>query len=154
MQHTPIPVFLNIRGINYQEILLRIILIHQQIVYDTPFFIREASILHFTGSKCSYIIRSHFLKKSQCIRTFHPEFTHMRYIKYTNSIAHRKVFVDDTCILNRHIISSKLMHLSTQCNMLVGKWSGFHDLRFMNYDLYGLLPDRIRLLWLQVLLSL
>ena len=128
VRNTPVPVFFYIRSIHYQQIFLRLIMINQQVIYNTAFFVGKTSILHLAWSQGSHIIGSHFLKKSQRIGAFHPEFSHVGNVEYTHSITNGEVFINDTGIFYRHIISRKLMHLSTQRDMFFCKRSGFHFL--------------------------
>ena len=65
VRNAPVPVFFYIRSIHYQQVFLRFIMINQQVIYNTAFFVRKTGILHLARSQGSYIIGSHFLKKSQ-----------------------------------------------------------------------------------------
>ena len=64
------------------------------------------------------------------MRTFHPEFSHVRHIEDPHRMADRQVFINDSGIFNRHVVTCKFMHLGTECNVLLGKWSCFHKIYF------------------------
>ena len=126
MRHTPVPVLLYIGSIDNQQILLRLILIDEQVVHNTAILIGKASVLHFTGSKGCHIIRSNFLQKVQSVRTLHPKFSHMGDIEHAYTLANGEMLIDDTGIFDRHIVSRKFVHLSTQRDVCFCKRSGFH----------------------------
>ena len=56
--------------------------------------------------------------------------------EYTDTLTYCKMLVNDAGILDRHIISRKLVHLGTQRDVFFGKRSGFHGtIRVMSYEL-------------------
>ena len=126
MSHTPVPVLFDIRCIDHQHVFLRFVCIHQQVVYNSSGFIRKTSVLHLARCKYSSVIGSHFLNKFECMRAFYPKFTHVRYIENTYRMADREMFINNSRIFNRHVVTRKLMHLGSECNMFLGKWSCFH----------------------------
>ena len=129
MRHTPVPVLLDIGSVDNQQILLLFVLIDQQIVYNTAILIGKASVLYFTGRKGGHIVRSDFLQKVQSMRAFHPKLSHVGDIEYADALANGEMFVDDTGIFDRHIVSRKFVHLSAQRDVCFCKRSGFHGMR-------------------------
>ena len=49
-------------------------------------------------------------------------------IEYTDTLTNSYVFINDTGVFNRHIITCKLLHYSAQRYMFLYKRSGFHYL--------------------------
>lgn len=133
VRNTPVPVFFHIGSIHHQHVFFRFILINQQIIYNPPILIRKTSILYFTRSQCRHIVRCYFLQKGQRLRSFHPKFSHVRYIKYTDTLTNSYVFINDTGVFNRHIITCKLVHFSTKCYMFLCKRSGFHYFKVLSF---------------------
>jgi hypothetical protein len=133
VRNTPVPVFFHIGSIHHQHVFFRFILINQQIIYNPPILIRKTSILYFTRSQCRHIVRCYFLQKGQRLRSFHPKFSHVRYIKYTDTLTNSYVFINDAGVFNRHIITCKLVHFSTKCYMFLCKRSGFHYFKVLSF---------------------
>ena len=57
-----------------------------------------------------------------------------RHIKYTDTLTNSQMFVNDTGVLNRHIITCKLVHLSTEHDMFLCKRSGFHYFKVLSIN--------------------
>ena len=128
MGHTPVPVLLYVGSIDNQQVFLGFILINKQVVHNASILVWKTGVLHLTGSKRRHIIRSHFLQKVQCMRTFHPKLSHVGDIEHTHTIHNGHVFVDNTGVFDRHVETCKFMHFGTECNVHIGKRSCFHDL--------------------------
>ena len=126
MGHTPVPVLLYVGSIDNQQVFLGFILINKQVVHNASILVWKTGVLHLTGSKRRHIIRSHFLQKVRCMRTFHPKLSHVGDIEHTDTLTNSEMFIDDAGIFNRHIVSRKFVHLSPQRDMCFCKRSGFH----------------------------
>ena len=141
MSHTPVPVFFYISCIDHQHIFIGFIKIDKQVIDDTSGFIRETSVLHFSRSKYSRIIGCNLLNKLECMRSLHPKFSHMGNIEYSYRLTDCMVFIKNTRILDRHVITSKFMHFGTESNMLLGKRSSFHQIECLRLIFYIITTD-------------
>ena len=129
--HTPVPVLLNIGSIHHKQVLLRLVVIDNEVVHNPPLFVGETAVLCLPEGKGSHVVRRNFLQERQSVRTFHPELAHVRNVEYPHGVAHRHVFIDDARIFDRHVVSRKLVHLSTQRDMFLSKRSCLHFLSFV-----------------------
>ena len=64
------------------------------------------------------------------MRTFHPKFSHVGDVKHTDTLTNSKMFINDTGLFDRHIVSRKFVHLSSQRDVRFCKWSGFHGVTY------------------------
>ena len=65
-------------------------MIDQKVVHNASIFIWEAGILYFPRCEGSYVIGSHFLQKVQSMGTFHPKFSHVWDVEYTDTLTYCK----------------------------------------------------------------
>ena len=107
---TPQPIFFDIGCIDYHHVFLVFVVIQQKIIDDTSVFIQHAVILCFTYTCSKNIIRSYPLNKLGCFWSFHPKLAHMRHIKNANGIHHRQMFINNSGILDGHVVSRKFVH--------------------------------------------
>ena len=121
-----IPVLLHVGGIDYEQICLAVNAVCEKIVHDTALAVGEAVILHLSGIEKRRVIGRDILYECKGVGAFYPYLTHVRHIEYSDSVPDRIVFLSDTYILNRHIVSGERNHLGTQSYVLLGKCCCFH----------------------------
>ena len=121
-----IPVLLDIGGIDNQEIGLAVDAVCQKVVHDTALSVGEAVVLNLAGIEDRGVIGRHVLNESEGIGSLDPELSHVRNIEDADSFAHSLVFLVDTYIFHRHVVSGKGHHLGAQSDVLLSKSCGFH----------------------------
>ena len=87
------------------------------IVDDSALFVGEIAVLRLPHRQRSDIVRRHFLKQFERFRPFDPDFAHVRDVENAHALAYGLMFFDNSGIFDRHVISGKLMHLRTQCDV-------------------------------------
>ena len=121
----PAPVFVDVGGIHYQQVVLIGQLIHQQVIHDSAFVIGEARILGFAIGELAGVVAGHALNQVEGVRAAQPELAHVRHIKNAHRAAHRAVLVEVGRIANRHVVASKRHHFGTQLAVRIVEGNGF-----------------------------
>ena len=131
----PIPVFVNIAGIDYHQVLCGGVFVDDQVVHNTSFTVRHAGVLRLSGLQFAHVVGGDILQEVECFLTFHPELAHMAHVEHAYAFAYDHMFLVDTGrVLDRHVKSGKFCHLGTECDMHVGKRCGFqHILYFKRF---------------------
>jgi hypothetical protein len=101
------PVFADFAGIDDQEELHRAAAVKDEIVDHTTPFIQQDRVLSLPDFELRYIIGQSTIQKSQCTTAADGELPHVRDVKHTHSIPHGLMFLNDACVLHRHLPTSK-----------------------------------------------
>ena len=131
----PLPIFVNVAGIDHKQVLCGRVHIDDEVVNNTAFPIWEASVLRLTCFKAADVVGGQVLQELERTLTFHPELAHVAHVEHAYAFAHADVLVVDARrVLNGHVETCELGHFCAQRNVYVGKWCGFkHDILFLRF---------------------
>src|SRR5690554_416164 len=82
----PLPILIYISSIYYHQILLRLIVIQNKVINNTPIIVYKTSILSLPLDKLCNIIACYLLQILNSFRTFNPKLSHVRNIKYAYTV--------------------------------------------------------------------
>ena len=106
-------IFVDISCINDKEKLIFIHLINKQIINGSAVRIQHHSIENLSLGSIGHIISENMINVMLGVFSCNIYFSHMRYIENTTMLTYGIMFINDGCILNRHIKAAERLHQST-----------------------------------------
>mgnify|MGYP000922832444 CR=1 FL=1 len=91
-------------------------------------------LMHSTGSIEANIEKTLLGLGFERFRTLDPNLAHVRHVENTHAVAYGQVLLNNSFILDRHIVAGKLVHLGAQGDVHVGKRCCFHLLFYLFGD--------------------
>ena len=86
-------------------------MIDDDVVHDAARLVREAAVLGLTHADGGGVVGGDFLHQFERLRTLDPDLAHVRHVENTHAVAYGQVLLNNSFILDRHIIAGKLVHL-------------------------------------------
>ena len=121
----PIIILVNIGSINGHEIAVRLNHINACIINRSTIFIAHHAIHYVTGLHLSDIVGKDVIDEFLSLMTTDDNLAHVTDIKDANMITDSIVFVDNTCVLDRHIKATERLHQSSESHMFVIETGSF-----------------------------
>ena len=131
------PILVDVGSIDHQQIGQLVNAIDQNIIDDTAFAIRQARVLHLAVEEFRHVVRGDTLQEGESLRALDPDLAHMAHVKDTHAVANGSVLVVNARKLDGHIVTRKLGHLGTCCDVILGERSDFHCVINVFYDYFS-----------------
>ena len=109
-------------------------MIDDDVVHDAARLVREAAVLRLAHADGRGVVGGDFLHQFERFRTLDPNLAHVRHVENTHAVAYGQVLLNNSFILDRHIVAGKLVHLGAQGDVHVGKRCCFHLLFYLFGD--------------------
>ena len=121
----PVPVFLDVRRIDYQQVVLIGQLVYQQVVHDAAVVVGQAGILGFAVGELAGVVAGHALDEVERLGAAQAKLAHVRYVEHAHGAAHSVVLVEVGRVAHRHVVAGEGHHFGTQLAVLTIEGNGF-----------------------------
>ena len=121
----PLPVFVDVRGIDNDKEIVLSHLVNQQVVHCSSILIEHHAIENFSHGHPRYIVGKYVVDIAFSIGTTHGHLAHVRHIEHATGCSHGNMFVLDVCVLNRHVETTERTDEGSQCHVFVIKTGSF-----------------------------
>ena len=103
----PVPVFLDVAGIDHQHVFVLVDAVDEQIVDNAAPAVGQVAVLHFAIVERGGIVGRHALDQVEGVGPLEHELAHMRDVEHADCVANGVVFVEIGRITNGHLEARK-----------------------------------------------
>ena len=100
--------------------------VDEHVVHHATLTVGEAGVLHLAVEEVLDVVGGDILHEVLGDGAFGAELAHVAHVEHAHVVADVVVLLDETGVLDRHVVAGKFGHLCTKFNVQVGVRCGFH----------------------------
>ena len=133
----PVDIFLNVGGIDDEEVVVVLHLVDEQVVDRSAVFVAHHAVEDFAIGGVLDVVGEDVVHVAFRVGTADDDFAHVADVEHTAVVAHGQVLVGDVGVLNGHVVAGKGSHEGSQGQVFVVK-TGFLNFHICGFELFDL----------------